>query len=104
MKALVGAINQEKALVGAFSVIVQPVVEPMEHYTALGNTHIAYGRTTHPSGDAVPLGPVDPGPGPAQQRRHGVQVPALHQLQRSLALSRHRLARRPRAQQVTHYL
>ena len=35
MKALVGAYNQEKALVGAFSVIVQPVVEPMEHYTAL---------------------------------------------------------------------
>ena len=34
MKALVGAFNQEKALVGAFSVIVQPVVEPMEHYTA----------------------------------------------------------------------
>ena len=29
MKALVGAFNQEKALVGAFSVIVQPVVEPM---------------------------------------------------------------------------
>ena len=35
MKALVGAFNQEKALVGAFSVIVQPVVEPMERYTAL---------------------------------------------------------------------
>ena len=35
MKALVGAFNKEKALVGAFSVIVQPVVEPMEHYTAL---------------------------------------------------------------------
>ena len=35
MKALVGAFNQEKALVGAFSVIVQPGVEPMEHYTAL---------------------------------------------------------------------
>ena len=35
MKALVGAFNQEKALVGALSVIVQPVVEPMEHYTAL---------------------------------------------------------------------
>ena len=33
MKALVGAFNQEKALVGAFSVIVQLVVEPMEHYT-----------------------------------------------------------------------
>ena len=29
---LVAAFNQEKALVGAFSVIV---VEPMEHYTAL---------------------------------------------------------------------
>ena len=35
---LVGAFNQEKALVGAFSVIVQPVVEPMEHYTALSIT------------------------------------------------------------------
>ena len=35
MKALVGTFNQEKALVGAFSVIVQLVVEPMEHYTAL---------------------------------------------------------------------
>ena len=38
VKVLVGAFNQEKALVGAFSVIVKsgcPVVEPMEHYTAL---------------------------------------------------------------------
>ena len=35
MKALVGAFNQEKALVGAFSVIVQPVVEPMDRFTAL---------------------------------------------------------------------
>ena len=35
MKAEVAAFNQKKALVGAFSVIVQPVVEPMEHYTAL---------------------------------------------------------------------
>ena len=40
MKVLVGAFNQEKALVGAFSVIVQLVVEPMEHYTALfGNDY-----------------------------------------------------------------
>ena len=38
MKALVGAFNQEKALVGAFSVIVQPVVEPMEQHTALAET------------------------------------------------------------------
>ena len=29
VKALVDAFNQENALVGAFSVIVQPVVEPM---------------------------------------------------------------------------
>ena len=35
MKALVGAFNQEKALVGAFSVIVQPVVEPMDCFTAI---------------------------------------------------------------------
>ena len=36
MKAVVAAFNQEKA----FSVIVQPVVEPMEHYTALIWTHL----------------------------------------------------------------
>ena len=35
MKALVGTFNQEKALVGAFSVIVQPVMEPMDRFTAL---------------------------------------------------------------------
>ena len=35
MKALVGAFNQEKALVGAFSVIVQLVVELMDRFTAL---------------------------------------------------------------------
>ena len=35
VKALVGTFNQDKALVGAFSVIVQPVVEPMDRFTAL---------------------------------------------------------------------
>ena len=35
LRMVVAAFNQEKALVGAFSVIVQPVVEPIEHYTAL---------------------------------------------------------------------
>ena len=35
VKALVGAFNQEKALVGALSVIVQPVVEPMDRFAAL---------------------------------------------------------------------
>ena len=32
---MLGAFNQEKALVGAFSVIVQPVVELMDSFTAL---------------------------------------------------------------------
>ena len=40
MKALVGAFNQEKALVGAFSVIVQPVVEPMDRFAALVLTFV----------------------------------------------------------------
>ena len=35
MKAVVAAFNQEKAPVGAFSVIVKPVVEPMDRFTAL---------------------------------------------------------------------
>ena len=35
MKALVGDVNQKKALVGAFSVIVQPVVESMDRFAAL---------------------------------------------------------------------
>ena len=47
MKALVGAFNQEKALVGAFSVIVQPVVEPMEHYSALPRFPLFGGWKTH---------------------------------------------------------
>ena len=33
--ALVGPFNQKKALVGAFSVIVQPVVKPMGRFAAL---------------------------------------------------------------------
>ena len=41
MKALVGAFNQEKALVGAFSMIVQPVVEPMDRFAALVNILVA---------------------------------------------------------------
>ena len=38
MKALVVAFNQVKALVGAFSVIVQPVVEPMDRFAALNQS------------------------------------------------------------------
>ena len=51
MKALVGAFYQEKALVGAFSVIVQPVVEPMEHYTALCQVR---GQVTGAAPDLLP--------------------------------------------------
>ena len=40
MKVLVGAFNQEKALVGAFSVIVQTVVEPMDRFAALLTTYL----------------------------------------------------------------
>ena len=47
MKALLGAFNQEKALVGAFSVIVQPVVEPMDSFTALLEALEAALETAH---------------------------------------------------------
>ena len=60
MKALVDAFNQEKGLVGAFSVIVQPVVEPMEHYTALitgwPNEYIWTGDRTTVNNDNWPTG------------------------------------------------
>ena len=35
VKALVGAFNQEKAVEGAFSMIVTPNVEPMDRFTTL---------------------------------------------------------------------
>ena len=35
MKAVVAAFNQEKTLVGAFSVILQTLVEPMDRFTTL---------------------------------------------------------------------
>ena len=35
MKAVVAAFNQEKALVGAFSVNWKLIVEPMDRFTAL---------------------------------------------------------------------
>ena len=38
--AVVAAFNQEKALVGAFSVIVQPVVEPMDQFATLSHLDI----------------------------------------------------------------
>ena len=39
VKAVVAAFNQEKALVGAFSVIVQPVVEPLDRFTQHAHLH-----------------------------------------------------------------
>ena len=43
MEALVGAFNQEKALVGAFSVLVQPVVEPMDRFAAIISSYVMSG-------------------------------------------------------------
>ena len=64
MKALVGAFNQEKAL-------VQPVVEPMEHYTALAQTLISPPNTS----DSIqhPTFPVSPNsvPRPPALTRQG---------------------------------
>ena len=60
MKALVGAFNQEKALVGAFSMIVQPVVEPMQHYTALLPGALAAGQPLHLAALAAAAHPPEP--------------------------------------------
>ena len=69
MKALVGAFNQEKALVGAFSVIVQAVVEPMEHYTALAHLHAGPGHEPVHPGQQAHRGvlPVKPQQEPVNQ-------------------------------------
>ena len=40
MKAVVAALQPEKALVGAFSVIVQQVVEPMDRFAALVSAYL----------------------------------------------------------------
>ena len=73
MKALVGTFNQEKALVGAFSVIVQPVVVPMDRFAALVTSDSVSDCST---GDDRSLGP---GPGRSGGARHGA-VP--HRAQR----------------------
>ena len=43
MSVLVDAFKQKKALVGAFSVIVQPVVEPMDQFAAREKIQIVVG-------------------------------------------------------------
>ena len=57
MKALVGAFNQEKALVGAFSVIVQPLVEPMDQFAALHQARAEDHRPPPVRGSAASLQP-----------------------------------------------
>ena len=67
MKALVGAFNQEKALVGAFSVILQPVVEPMENYTAQVLARVRCGEADggdHEAGQGVAQDGEGGRPGP----------------------------------------
>ena len=53
MKALVGAFNQEKALVGAFSVIVQLVVELMDRFAALSLSLSVSPPSEHPRSAAT---------------------------------------------------
>ena len=68
MKALVGAFNQEKALAGAFSVIVQL------HRLIVYNTPRLTGLTLVAGGEA-PGG--DGGDGPAPRHRHVVEAEDL---------------------------
>ena len=61
MKAVVSTFNQEKALVGAFSMIAQPVVEPIECFAALIDivsvcTHYVHYHASLPT---VELSPSD---------------------------------------------
>ena len=85
MKAVVAAFNQEKALVGAFSVIVQPVVEPLDRFAALvftNNHHHQLKKLRSSSNPAVALGGVVSElvrqPGPAVVHRE--HDPALQHL------------------------
>ena len=57
MKALVGAFNQEKALVGDFFVIVQPLVEPMDQFAALHQARAPRHRPPAVRGSAAALQP-----------------------------------------------
>ena len=79
MKAVVAAFNQEKALVGAFSVIVQPVVETMDRFTALVIiVDLLVSRVSASAGPCSHLpaaggGPVTAGRRHLAPRGHGVR-------------------------------
>ena len=77
MKAGIAAFNHEKALVGTFSVIVQPVVEPMEHYTALLKVANTMNTVVTKSGAGMSAGPV--------MGTKMMPVPALEQLEREIS-------------------
>ena len=92
MKAVVAAFNQEKALVGAFSVIVQPVVESMDRFAALVVTCAALAAGPVPLRPRQPAGPL-PLPQDDQHGRPGalelpVGAAAGQQLQTRGSVSR----------------
>ena len=91
MKAVVAAFNQEKALVGAFSVIVQPVVEPMEHYTALFRIHLCAESWHCPTQvDSLAVAGLDDGLAVGDIVHHLVHLPLglAHRVVHSLAVLR----------------
>ena len=67
MKALVGAFNQEKALVGAFSVIVQPVVDCFTALVQVRGVRPNLPRQAEPRHPHAPL-PQDRDPGVPRAR------------------------------------
>ena len=96
MKALVGAFNQEKALVGAFSMIVQRVVEPMDSFTALVmincSERAAVRRLHHPERSAGRRYDVLPHHEQREDEGAAQQGAALHQEQcrRSRTVTTHK--------------
>ena len=99
MKALVGAFNQEKALVGAFSVIVQPVVEPMDRFTALvkTNRNLTKRQGCHKNDglsrvltSSIEVGPVHgPAGGGGEAGQHLVQAGLQHGLVNTVVEAAH---------------
>ena len=70
MKALVGAFNQEKALVGAFSVIVQlHRLIDLRHYPGMSSSSLSPGQGPTPGPHTAPPAAAAPrpaSPGPAR--------------------------------------
>jgi len=75
VKALVCAFNQEKTLVGAFSVIVKPIVEPMDRFTAQVFVDIVTALLYCLEGE---LGVLGPGVGEVSTEA-GLLIPRRHE-------------------------